>query len=199
MSKPCIVVSGNGRCGTSLMMQALAAAGVPCVGSWPDYETDDGMMGTFNAAAFASRSGEAIKLIDPANLPVGDMPNHIVIWLDRDHREQAKSQVKFMSLVGFNPSNRRAAIRAIEADLRKSRDRHRAKIGVPGGCPALTVRFENLIEVPHVTAGEVVQFLADNGWQGIASSMLASQVRRRNPKCYPGFLEEELLSEKVSA
>lgn len=199
MAKPCIVVAGMGRCGTSLMMQMLASAGVPCVGSWPAYETEASMIGVFDAASFACRSNEAIKLIDPANLPVGDMPNHLVIWLDRNPREQAKSQVKFMSLVGLTPQSNRAASRLVEADLRKSRDRHRARIGVPGGCPALTVQFENLIETPHATAGEIVQFLDDNGWHGLTATSMAAQVRRRDPRCYPGFLEAALMAEKGAA
>lgn len=199
MARPCIVVAGMGRCGTSLMMQMLASAGVPCVGSWPAYETDASMVGVFDATSFASRSNESIKLIDPANLPVGAMPNHIVIWLDRNPCEQAKSQVKFMSLVGLNLPNKRAATRAIEADLRKSRDRHRARVGVPGGCPAVTVQFENLIETPHMTAGEIVQFLGENGWHGLSAVSMAAQVRRRDPRCYPGFLEAALLAEKGAA
>jgi hypothetical protein len=40
MSAPVIVVAGLGRCGTSLVMQMLAAAGLPCVGSFPDFEDD---------------------------------------------------------------------------------------------------------------------------------------------------------------
>lgn len=199
MTMPCIVVAGMGRCGTSLMMQMLHAAGVPCVGEWPAFETDASAIGSFEPLAFASRTGQAIKLIDPANLKIGDMPNHVVIWLDRDSREQAKSQVKFAQLSVGRLPNTRLAIRAMEAGLRKTRSRHRSRVGIPSVCPHIDVRFENLIEAPHVTAGEISDFLGRHGWGGLDARIMASQVRRRSPQCYRGFLEAELLRERGAA
>ena len=38
---PALLVAGLGRCGTSLMMQMLAAAGLPCVGEFPAYEVPE--------------------------------------------------------------------------------------------------------------------------------------------------------------
>lgn len=37
--KPTIFVSGLGRCGSSMTMQMLDAAGIPCIGDYPAYET----------------------------------------------------------------------------------------------------------------------------------------------------------------
>lgn len=189
--RPCIVVAGMGRCGTSLTMQMLEAAGVPCIGPWPAYETDASSIGGFDPVSFAKLSGQAIKLVDPGNLPIRDMPNHIVIWLDREPREQAKSQIKFVSLFAPVP-NRRAAIRAVEADLRRSREKHRAAVGVPGGCPVLSISFENIIARPASSAEKITGFLTVNGWPVIPISM-EKQVIHRDSSCFPGFLEAKLI------
>lgn len=191
--KPCIVVAGMGRCGTSLTMQMLSAAGVPCVGTWPDFETEASSVMGFDAVKFAVLSDCAIKLIDPANLPVGDMPNHVVIWLDRDPRQQAKSQAKLLGAMGFHLD--RSGVRAIEGDLRRSRNKHRAVVGVPGGCDCLTVKFENLIQNPRTEAELLATFLAGHGWR-VDPAVMAAQVRWRPATCLPGFLEDQLLSER---
>lgn len=194
--KPCIVVTGMGRCGTSLTMQMLEAAGVPCVGPWPAYETDASSMGGFDPVSFARRSEVAIKLIDPANLPIRDMPNHIVLWLDREAREQAKSQIKFVSL--FMPvPNRRQASKAIEADLKRSRERHRAAVGIPGGCPAISLSFEKIIANPIKNTTAICDFLAENGWL-LSPELMALEVRQRTSACLPGFLEAELIESRPS-
>lgn len=191
MSKPCIVVAGMGRCGTSLTMQMLSAAGVTCIGTWPDFETDASSIEGFDATEFAGLSDCAIKLIDPANLPVGDMPNHIVVWLDRDPKQQAKSQVKLLNAMGFNLG--RDAVKAVAADLRKSRDRHRARVGIVGGNPAITLRFEDLIAGPYAIE-RLSSFLSEYGWN-VSPSVMAAQVRARHSDCLPGFLEDVLIGE----
>jgi len=191
MGAPCIVVAGMGRCGTSLTMQMLDAAGIPCVGKRPAYETDASSMGGFDHAAFAGLSQVAIKLVDPANLTIRDMPNHIVIWLDREPREQAKSQIKFVSLFAPVPDRRRA-IRVVEADLKKSRVKHRAAVGVPGGCPAVTLSFEQIIINPIKSATVICDFLTDHGWP-LSPELMALEVRPRQCACLPGFLEAEMI------
>lgn len=191
MTRPCIVVAGMGRCGTSLTMQMLYAAGVPCVGAWPGFETDASSVSAFDPVKFAALSETAIKLIDPANLPVGDMPNHIVIWLDRDPKQQAKSQAKMMKLMGYSLG--RDAVNAFAGDLRKSRGRHRARIGIPGGCPSISLRFEGLIEDRSVIV-LLSEFLSSYGWESPVEAMVR-QVRARPSHCLQDFLEATLLSE----
>lgn len=186
-SLPCIIVAGQGRCGTSLTMQMLDAAGVPCVGSFPAYETDASGIETFDPAHLAGLRGNAIKLIDPANLRVGDMPNHLVIWLDRNFREQAKSIAKFTG-GGIN----RSGMRILERSLRNDRERHRAVIGVPGGAPFLTLRFEDLIERPHMAAVSIASFLNEHGWSVEEGDMLDAFIPRP-ASCLPGFLEPYLI------
>lgn len=196
MPRPCIVVAGMGRCVTSLTMQMLHAAGVPCIGEWPAFETEASGVGSFRSDRFAALSETAIKLIDPANLPVGDMPNHIVVWLDRNPREQAKSQVKLLRQMGIRLP--RHSVRAFEDDIRKSRAKHRARGGIPGGCPFINLRFEDLIVIPQVETPRLAGFLAEHGYS-VSAEVMAKQVRRRSVGCLPGFLEAELLAERESA
>lgn len=197
MGRPCIVVAGQGRCGTSLMMQMLSSAGVPCVGDWPGFETDASMIKTFDAAGFGKLAECAIKIIDPANLEIRDMPNHVVIWLDRDFGEQAKSAAKFLSLfMGMRLG--RNAIRALASDLKNSRAKHRAAIGLAGGCPSISLTFEDLIILPDGVAARLGAFLEDHGWR-INAGAMARCVMPRSPRCFPGFLEEVLLPTRQGA
>jgi len=191
--KPCIVVAGMGRCGTSLMMQMLDAMGVSCIGSWPDYETDHSSIAGFDAAWFSTLHGQAIKILDPTNLPALNMPNHVVVWMDRDPKEQAKSQVKFLRACGAtNPSNGQT-VRALAANLRKDRLHQRARLGLPGRCPEMCVCFETLITEPAAATQALVSFLAAHGWSGLYAPAAAAEVIARPPTCLPYFLEATLL------
>lgn len=190
---PAIVVAGLGRCGTSLSMQMLHAGGVPCIGYWPDFETSASMFGQFDPKAFAALSGNAIKLITPANLPIGAMPNHIVIWLDRDPQEQARSQLKMLTSIGASPSNNRKAMRAFVASLRCDRPKNMAAIGV-GRLPTLRLSFERLIMRPAESVGAIEAFLLLHGYGDIARQEMQDQIRPRSPACHPGMMELDLLS-----
>jgi hypothetical protein len=193
MTRPCIIVAGMGRCGTSLMMQMLYAAGVPCEGPWPAFETDAVLPGIFDAAAFDERQDHAIKMIDPMHLGPGALPHHVVIWMDRAHTEQAKSQIKFLRSAGGDVEATRPARRAMEATLRHDRPLNRAALGIPGRTPAMAVPFEILLEDPAWVAQGVASFLAPHGWTGLDVEAMALVVRPRSPACYPGFLETSLL------
>lgn len=194
--RPCIVVAGMGRCGTSLMMQMLEAGGVPCHGTWPAFETDDSLPAKFDAYSFDLRGDQAIKLIDPANLRLGRLPHHIVIWMDRIGAEQAKSQLKLLQASGEAVGNSRRERRGMERALRNDRARHRAALGIPGRTPSTRVAFETLLSAPYWTANAVVSFLMQWGWTGIDAYAMAQQVIQRPVTCYPGMLEVEMLARR---
>lgn len=191
--KPCIVVAGMGRCGTSLMMQMLAAGGVPCTGEWPAFESDLAMAGRFDAKAFDALGDCAVKLVDPAPLKPGRLPNHVVIWLDRSVPQQARSQIKFLRWNGQRVEESRRTRLAFESGLRRERLGNRLSLGVPGRTYSITASFEMLINYPRRTAREIALFLSAHGWTVDADAM-ARQVVRRQPDCYPGMMELELLA-----
>ena len=58
-----VIVSGLGRCGTSLVMQMLAAGGIDCYGPFPAYEPEGLGMGRDLPSLLALR--KAFKLLDP--------------------------------------------------------------------------------------------------------------------------------------
>lgn len=192
MTRPCIVVAGQGRCGTSLVMQMLFAAGVPCDGDWPSFESEAQMIGTIDPEAFAARRDQAVKILDPGKCGLGSLPGHVVIWLDRDPVEQARSQIKFMRGHGVDIEDSRATRRGLASTLRSDRERHRAALGIPGKTPSLSVGFGILVLDPAWVAGAIAGFLKQHQWPALDTDAMTSVVRRRPSDCYPGFLENML-------
>ncbi len=192
-SLPAIVVAGLGRCGTSLMMQMLYAGGVPCVGEWPAFESSASMFGSFDPNAFAALRGHAIKLIGPAELPIGDMPKHIVIWLDREPHEQAKSQLKLVSAMFGGVAANRRSIRSMVAGIRSGRPSNMAAVGAKSRCPTMLMSFERLLTQPVDAAHTIAAFLQWHGYQQLNVAAMRRQIRRRSPACYPGMMEIDLL------
>lgn len=185
-----IIVAGMGRCGTSLMMQMLHRAGVQCIGTFPDFETHNTMFGRFDQSFLSSLQSIAIKIIDPAKLPIPVLHHHVVIWLDRSADQQAASCAKLLQHAeGLKVG--RSARRGIERLLRKDRRFHRAAFGQT---PMYDVSFEQLIDWPHKTSAAVSEWLAEHGWQ-LDSRVMADCVRPRSSDCYPGFLEVGLVNE----
>lgn len=89
-----IIVTGLGRCGSSLVMQLLAASGVEVTGVKPFYEADAVRLSAFDPDWLSQQDGKAVKILAVQNV---DMPkgDYKVIYCYRDHKEQAKSQKKF--------------------------------------------------------------------------------------------------------
>lgn len=189
-----IVVAGQGRCGTSLMMQMLHAGGVSCVGEWPAFESNASMFGSFDPKSFAALRGQAIKLITPAELPIGAMPKHVVIWLDRDSQEQAKSQLKMVSGLFAGVATNRRSIRTMVAGIRRERTPNMVAVGANGRCPTLLMSFERLLAQPTDVAIAVTAFLHEHGYDDLNFAAMRGQIRRRSPNCFPGMMEIELLA-----
>ncbi|RVC47633.1 hypothetical protein EN781_00420 [Mesorhizobium sp. M4A.F.Ca.ET.090.04.2.1] len=193
-SLPAIVVAGQGRCGTSLMMQMLYAGGVQCFGDWPAFESSASMFGSFDPKAFAELRGRAIKLITPAELPIGPMPKHVVIWLDRDSHEQARSQLKMVADLPGVTSNRHC-VRTMVAGIRRERSPNMAAVGANGKCPTLVLTFERLLTRTSVAMSALEAFLGLHGYDHLNFQAMRRQIRPRSPYCYPGMMEVDLLSE----
>lgn len=196
---PAIVVAGQGRCGTSLVMQMLYAGGVPCVGEWPAFESGASMFGSFDPKAFAALRGQAIKLITPAELPIGEMPKHIVIWLDRDSRQQAESHLKMVKLSFPSVVPNRLTVRAMVAGIRRERASNMVAIGANGRCPTLLMSFERLLTQPTDAAIDIAAFLHEHGYEFLHFSAMRRQIRLRSTDCYPGMMEIDLLSSSPPA
>ena len=182
MSGHCIVVSGFGRCGSSLVMQMLAAGGVPCLGKYPAYESRQ---------VLQPGRRQAVKILDPQRAdptPYAIPPDARVIFLTRDPSEQARSLAKFTSImvgVSYSRDQRRALAVQLRDDWRLARR-------AIGSRPLLVLSFESLLALPLVCARKLAEFVGGEFDVGAA----ARQVRPRTPECAAGMdMEIALMKE----
>lgn len=186
------LVCGFCRCGSSLVMQMLDASGIPTIGEYPDFE--DNRTGLDRDPQWiAAQHGKALKLLDP-HYPDGRLipGNYKIIWLDRDHKQQATSQAKFARFMLGIPMDR-STIRALASSYRKDlpvalkilRDRG----------PVLRLRFEDILNDTFNAASRIHKHLGD----GCIENMV-SQVRTRPVECAPGMdMELTLIQEREGA
>jgi hypothetical protein len=188
--KPTIIVSGLGRCGSSLTMQMLSAGGMPCVGAFPDFE-DEIVLHPLAADFITAHSGMAIKVLNPhiSTLPEG--PAYAIIWLDRDPAEQAKSQVKMLN-TALPPGDRlnHRARRAMTSSLRKERNTAVQALPKHNRCGLFTT-FERIIDHPEAAAADLARFLAPEF--DLDAERMARVAIPRSAKCRDDMWIEECL------
>jgi hypothetical protein len=184
-----VFVSGFQRCGSSLLMQMLAAGGLPVVHDpqmgYPSYETHLNLTG----ASLNAYDGHALKWLEPEHCMPPPVPFDIrVIWMARDHVQQARSAVKFMRAV--------AGLKSPDSAVRKlarSYNRSEAKsIGLWQRRGAVRIlQFERLISDGRRCAVEIASFV------GIPLNVdaMSLQVRPRSPRCLPELLELDLIND----
>ena len=192
MTKPTILVAGLGRCGSSLVMQMLAAAGVPTIGTFPAFEDDLNMrLPALDAQReFVERcAGKAVKLLDPQlhAPPIG--LEYRTIFLTRHPVEQAKSMLKLLGT-----RNDRKARRAMEHVVRRDTGRAREAVIRIGDGRCLYISFENLIHDPDHSARSIAVWVGLDRRQPLDVEVMARCVRRRAASCLPYMLELELLA-----
>ena len=89
------IVSGFGRCGSSLVMQMLEAGGMPCSGEYPAFEDEAGnllLADMLSLDYMQTLEGKAVKLLDPHRGKIPKGPEYHVLGCSRDYGEQARSQ-----------------------------------------------------------------------------------------------------------
>lgn len=178
-----IVVCGFGRCGSSLVMQMLAAGGLPCLGAFPAFE-DDRAKAPMTPEFSAACAGHAVKILDPQRIGLPDRAR--VVWLYRNTSEQAKSFAKFLRMVAGMPVTRDER-RGIERGFRQDeRDAMRAI----AGRPTLALHFEQILWNPLRAAQQLAEFTGTPGFDAAAA---ARAVLPRPPRCMPGMGVELML------
>jgi len=183
-----IIVAGLGRCGSSMLMQMLHCGGVQCIGEWPAFE-DARVRTKVEPSFIAASAGRAVKVLDPQRVGLpGDVR---VIWLDRDHRQQAKSHAKFLAAMTSHQYDR-AGRRTLAASF--VRDTHAAMVAI-GSRPLIRLRFEEVLSDPLLTACTLAEFIGVD--MNVADA--ARAVRRRAPACAPGLDMELSLMEGAGA
>jgi hypothetical protein len=189
--KPVTIVSGFGRCGTSMVMQMLDAGGMPTVCKGPIYEPEDMMTPEelLRPAYLKAAEGKAIKVLDiqRGRIPTGLDFN--LIWMDRDAEEQAESQAKFLkAMCGFTVSreNRRAMQRSYPGDRVKAMQ----MIKAANPRALIEVRFETALLNPHAIAERIASHI-----EGLDPFEMAKVVIPRSPRCMPDMRLEMMLME----
>lgn len=187
---PTIGVCGFGRCGSSMLMNMLAAGGIePCEGSAErSGELTGGDLFDLvpQLAARGALDGRSVKLLDyvgRAPLPTG--PDWRFVWLDRDHRQQALSTLKFVAT--FFPDEiptekwelQRAAGRLIRS---YQRDRpHRLGILRAAG-PTVVLSYEQVLANPLRAVRHLRRIVP-----GIDGRAAADVVHQRTGACRPNL------------
>lgn len=185
--RPILLVTGLGRCGTSLVMQMLDAGGYPVVGTWPDYE-DAVSMKPGSPAFMAAAQGRAVKVLDAQRFTLPRGPRYRWIWLSREISEQARSMLK-LSGASQDRHNRRA----MEASLR--RDTPAAKMslmraGAHLDAGVLELTFEALLRNPAGAASGIARYVG----QPLDTAAMAKCVRPRSALCLPYLMELEMIA-----
>jgi hypothetical protein len=193
-----IVVSGLGRCGSSLTMQMLEAGGVPCVGGFPAYEPPETNHGCVTTEWLRSNDGKAVKILDPhsPSAPYAVNPflpsvNLKIIWLDRDPQEQAKSVLKFAQmLLGMSPNYSSWELMA----KRMKAERGQALAMYGSSHPLKVVTFESILVNPKAVAESIAEFLPD---YTLDIPAMVKAVHPRYASCAPGLDMEIRLIESI--
>lgn len=180
---PPIVVTGFGRCGSTMAMHMLRAGGVPWVPG--TYES-----GEQAGDAIEVRAGHASKLLLGGSARESDVwPGVVAVWCYRTPREQAKSIIKFMTALGERwPISVSAEARAIDHDtLAAVADIRASAMGlvrVDYDCTVLDPRFE---------ARRLARELSP--WVSLDAKAMAAVVHRRPWRCLEGLDTEISLTE----
>lgn len=184
-----VLVSGLCRCGSSLMMQMLTAGGWPAVepevAGWPAFEHPANM----GRAALPPNASGVMKWLDPQRFtPPFD---HVrgSIFLTRDHRNQARSHVKFLRACGI--VNGPVAWRPLAASF--GHDERLALKVLRGLGPVMTVRFEDLVTSPLAVLGEVYSFIGER--LDVAAAARQLRPRKEGAAVLPYMLEMILLQQ----
>jgi hypothetical protein len=195
MDSPTIIVAGLGRCGTTMVMNMLAAGGIHCAGTAPDYEIEETNQRPVSQRVLLQNAGRALKVLDPQRAVINRNAPTVVIWLDRDFKNQALSQAKMVSTFMGRPMPSRTELRKWTDSLR--RDRALALHHLPPS-PLLKMTFESIIADRQAAAERIVEFLASSH-PGMNTKAMAGVVITREPHCMPDMSIEVLLVQAAEA
>lgn len=193
MNNHITIIAGLPRCGSSLLMQMLNAAGFRCAGDYPGFEPE-GIFESPEPEFVDSFLGGAMKLLDPHRVILPPGRKYQFIFLTRSRRQQAQSIIKFVQATG----NARGIITEDGFERMKESLKSDQAVGLKNvtghGCPILRIRFEDLIERSFPTVTEIVRFL-DFAHDEDRFTAMMNVIRPRSAQCYGGLLELELLDE----
>ncbi len=188
------IVTGLGRCGTSMVMRMLHAGGMGVY-------CDDGNIGTSFETSDMERlpkedgwlygaQGKAFKLLDMHRNRLPRWGDYKIIILVRDPTEQAKSQIKLITaLLGESIQPDRKTIRSMAESIRKDMMKC-SRICDHNGWYTLVLEFEEIILNPYGNAMQIADFLPE---VNLDVKKMSDTVVKRTTSCYDGLLETRFL------
>lgn len=162
-----VIVSGLPRSGTSLMMQMLAAAGLPPMTDAERQADEDNPQGYFEweeikrlarqPHIIEKAEGKAVKVV---SLLLGALPpvhRYKVIFMRRPAKEIAASQRSMLLRSGAGPAegDHEKMIKLLEAH----QDNVLRRLASAPHADSLIIDYPQLIEGPHKAAAEILEFL----------------------------------------
>lgn len=190
--RPVLLVAGLGRCGTTLMMHMLRAAGVPVAGSAPAFEDVPIGPRGMDLEWLSRQGGKAVKWIDPTITRIR-RDNARAIWLSRDPMEQARSQAKLMG-ARLGRSELRALASLVKRDTWRAR---RVVDRLCGSHGVLHLTFEGILRHPDHNAARIASFCHSCDIDFVSVRATADIVRKRTPECAPDLSIEAVLMEEA--
>jgi hypothetical protein len=186
-----ILVVGFGRCGSSLCMQMLNAAGVDCLGEAPHYEDPRTVIKRLSQNWLYLQDGKAVKVLD-FHLTDMDRNNNLFIinTMRESAKDQAKSHIKFLDIMSPKKIDKsRAAVRRLQKTYAK--DQKIMERAIQRVTPhSIKLCFENILSNPVDEATKIKEFLGLD----CDPRIMADVVIDRGPEVQPGLEIEERLS-----
>lgn len=174
--QPTVLVCGLGRCGMTMVMQMLAAAGLDMYGEPPAYES--GIVPPMRLD-LAHLEGKAAKMLNPHLLR--GWPHKldpIVIWLRRYRYSQAQSQIKMLQLMGSQGLDGIESRRSLERALK--RDERLAYAAIQR-CRVSPFRFETILLAPQKSAQRLARVIGrPDAWEAMSNVVIP-----RHHSCQP--------------
>jgi len=184
---PITIISGFGRCGSSLLMQMFHAGGAEVSGFWPCFEDARTRWLPGGHDWVNEYEGKALKILDPVDcrLPVG--PKYRIIWLDRNPKQQAKSFVKIQRDAMGLPANRRDVPKQSKY-IQQKRGAALNELDKLGPERFAITRYEGVLLNPRAAAESFNQFFGG----GLDAGKMAAAVQKRKPECSIGIKERAM-------
>lgn len=193
--KETLIISGLGRCGTSLSMMMLDAAGYPVFSRPLAYESDENNKFNVTDDFLESQQGKAVKIINPyvsVNENDVSFSGCKVIWMRRNLKEQAKSQIKLAyKISGIEPHYDTKHVKEV-ANRLKEQEHLSLKFFMDRHLIVSMQSFEKLLEHPRRFLENVQRITG----VGLDIDKGASMVVERGSENYP-VLMEDLLKKSI--
>jgi len=168
-----------------MMMTMMDRGGLPCAGPRPDYEVDQMAPGAPDLEWLRAQSGKVVKWISPLYTPIrtADLERTpaVIIYMQRNFREMAASQVKFLGpLIRVNA---RHARRVMAANMQKEARAQEAMLNNLGSVYHFT--FEWVLAHPRDAAQKLAAIVSHEFGLNFDVEAAGRVPLSRDPRCAP--------------